>query len=81
MSGTLPPGLTLTPGGVLAGTPTSVGTGPVTIRAADASGCPAFVTYTITILTGVPTLPQTFALLLALALAAIGYVQLRRRSA
>jgi hypothetical protein len=77
VSGTLAPGLTLTPGGVLAGTPTSAGTAPVTIRAADANGCPAFVTYTITILTGVPTLPQMFALLLALALAAIGYVQLR----
>jgi hypothetical protein len=81
VGGVLPAGLTLTPGGVLSGTPTTARASTVSIRATDGNGCPAIITYTITILTGVPTLPQMFALLLALALAAIGYAQLRRRAA
>jgi large repetitive protein len=48
-SGTLPAGLTLTPAGVLAGTPTASGTATVTIRGTDASGCFASLVYTIVI--------------------------------
>jgi Ice-binding-like/Putative Ig domain len=77
--GTLPPGLTLT-GGVLSGTPTTAGTYPFSIRATDASGCFAALSFTITITQAVPTLPQAFALLLALGLTGIGYVRLRRRA-
>jgi hypothetical protein len=80
-SGTLPAGLTLAPGGLLSGTPTTAGTSTVTIRAIDSSnGCPGTITYTITTIAGVPTLPQAFLLLLALGLAAAGYVRLRRRA-
>ena len=59
LSGTLPAGLTLSPGGLLSGTPTSAGHTTVTIQAADGHGCPAIITYTITVFTAVPTLPQT----------------------
>ena len=80
ISGALPAGLTLTAGGVLAGTPTTPGTSTFTIRATDGAGCPGFVTYTMVIPTAVPTLPQAFALLLALALTAAGYMRLRTRT-
>ena len=79
-SGTLPAGLTLTAGGLLSGTPTTAGSFTVTIRAIDGNGCPGVITYTITIATSVPTLPQTFVLLLALGLTWVGYVRLRRRA-
>jgi hypothetical protein len=49
VGGTLPAGVTLTPGGLLSGTPTTVGSTTVTIRASDANGCPGTVTYTIVI--------------------------------
>ena len=38
-SGTLPTGLTLSPGGVLSGTPTQTGTFPITVRATGGNGC------------------------------------------
>jgi hypothetical protein len=79
-SGTLPDGLTLTPAGVLSGTPTTNGTFTFTVRATDASGCFAALSYTVSIVAGVPTLPQAFAVLLALGLNGIGYVRLRRRA-
>jgi Ice-binding-like/Putative Ig domain len=78
-AGVLPPGLTLTPAGVLAGTPTTAGTSTFTIRATDANGCFAEAPYTLIVIGAVPTLPQVFVLLLALGLAALGYVRLRRR--
>jgi hypothetical protein len=50
-AGALPAGLTLTAAGVLAGTPTTAGTSPVTIRGTDANGCFAELAYTIAIIT------------------------------
>lgn len=57
-SGTLPPGLTLTAGGVLSGTPTMAGTFMYTIRASNGVGTGFFdQTYTTTITAGVaPTM-------------------------
>jgi type VI secretion system secreted protein VgrG len=78
-AGTLPAGMTLTPAGVLAGTPTAPGTATVTIRATDANGCLAERTYSLLVVTPLPTLPQMFVLMLALGLAAMGYVRLQRR--
>jgi len=78
-AGTLPAGMTLTPAGVLAGTPTAPGTATVTIRATDANGCLAERTYSLLVVTPLPTLPEVFALMLALGLAALGYVRLQRR--
>jgi hypothetical protein len=79
-AGTLPPGLTLTAAGVLAGTPTTAGSSTFTIRGTDAVGCFAERSYTIAIATAVPTLPQIFLLMLALALVAGGYLRLRQRA-
>jgi hypothetical protein len=79
-SGALPAGLTLTPAGVVAGTPTTAGTTSVTIRGTDASGCFAELVYSIAVLTAVPTLPQTFVLLLALGLIVAAYLRLRQRA-
>jgi hypothetical protein len=81
IAGALPPGLTLTGGGLLSGTPTVANPAySFTIRAVDANGC--FVTrpYTMAVLAAVPTLPQAFTLMLALALTAVGYFLLRQRS-
>jgi hypothetical protein len=77
--GTLPAGLTLTPAGVLAGMPTSAGTASFTIRATDANGCFVEIALSMSITTAVPTLPQTFVLLLTLGLAGAGYLRLRQR--
>jgi hypothetical protein len=80
-SGTLPAGLTLTPAGVLAGTPTTLGSSTVSIQASDGAGCPGIVTYTITTVGAVPTLPWPWVLVLAVGLAGMAYVRLRRTGA
>lgn len=54
--GTLPAGLTLTAAGVLAGTPTTVGTSTFTIRGTDANGCFAELAYTI-VVAAAPVVP------------------------
>jgi hypothetical protein len=49
-SGTLPAGITLSPAGVLSGTPTQTGSFPITVKATDANGCTGIgATYTLTI--------------------------------
>ena len=48
-SGTLPPGLNLSSGGTLGGTPTATGTFNFTIRATDANGFTGTRAYTLTI--------------------------------
>ena len=80
-SGALPAGLTLTPAGVVGGTPTTAGTSTFTVRAIDANGCFAVLSFTMSITTAVPTLPQTFVIMLTMGLTAVGYFQLRRRMA
>jgi type VI secretion system secreted protein VgrG len=79
-SGTLPAGLTLTPAGLLAGTPTTAGTSTFTLRAIDSAACFGTRGYTVSITTAVPTLPQVFVMLLAVGLMALGYLRLRRRA-
>ena len=48
-NGSLPPGLTLSPGGLLSGTPTAVGNFTFTILATDSYGCTGKRQYTVTI--------------------------------
>ena len=48
-AGTLPGGLTLSPAGVLSGTPTTSGTFTFTVTATDAAGCAGLVSITLTI--------------------------------
>jgi hypothetical protein len=64
VSGTLPAGLTLSSGGLLAGTPTTVGSPPITIAATDGNGCPGVIPFVMapsancpTITFSPPTLP------------------------
>jgi hypothetical protein len=78
--GALPPGLTLTQAGVLSGTPTTPGTFRFSVRPTDANGLDFERAFTMSIMTGVPTLPQVFVVLLALGLAGVGYFRLRRRA-
>ena len=47
VGGTLPAGLTLSSGGLLSGTPTTVGSPPVTILATDENGCPGDILFVI----------------------------------
>jgi hypothetical protein len=65
LSGALPAGLTLSSSGLISGTPTTLGSTPVTIQATDGGGCPGVIAYTIVmaaatcpvITTAPPTLP------------------------
>ena len=80
VTGTLPAGLSLSAAGVLSGTPTTAGSFTFTIQARDASSCPSLISaFTIVVTTAVPTLPQYFAIALALTLIAVGYFSLRQR--
>ncbi len=81
-TGALPPGLSLSSAGVIAGTPSSTGTEGtynVTVRATDPAGCFGSVSYSLMTLTAVPTMPQMFLFVLASGLMAMGYLRLRRR--
>ena len=80
VSGALPTGMTLSPAGVLSGTPTSAGDYTFTIGATDALLCVFERSYTATVIVAVPTLPQVFMVLLAVGLIGLGYVRLRRNS-
>src|SRR5581483_3711565 len=55
-AGNLPAGLTLSLGGIISGTPTQAGNFPITVRAADTSGCTGTLTYTLTINNPTPAL-------------------------
>ena len=79
-SGALPPGLALSTAGVVSGTPTTAGTYNVTIRATDANGCFASITYAIVIAPVVPTLSEWGLIALAILLGAAGFFAMRRRT-
>ena len=49
LSGTLPPGLTLSTSGLLSGTPTAPGSSTVVIQGTDANACPGVITYVIVV--------------------------------
>jgi hypothetical protein len=81
--GTLPPGLTLSAGGILSGTPTTLGTFNFAITATDADDCPGRQDYSIVMLAAVippiggvangPTL-DSFGLAILLMLLAVAGV-------
>jgi hypothetical protein len=82
VSGALPTGVTLTTVGglgLLSGTSTTNGSYAFTIRATDSLGCLAERAYVVAITTAVPTMPEMFLALLAVLLATVGYVHLRRQ--
>jgi hypothetical protein len=80
IEGEFAPGVTMSAGGVISGTPTSSTLRPVTIRVTDANGCFVAREYVMSVTVGVPTLPQVFLVFLGLGLALIGYDQMRRRA-
>lgn len=77
-NGTLPPGLSLSPTGVLSGTPTAGSTSSFTVRAIDASGCFADRLFSLSVVTAVPALPVPLLFVLALALAGLGALLVAR---
>lgn len=58
-AGALPPGLTLSAGGTISGTPTATGTFNFTVTVSDASGCTGSSSYSITVVC--PANPISFA--------------------
>lgn len=81
----LPPGLTLSPNGLISGTPLALGTSAFTVRATDANGCLITRRYTIAVNAfpagqpqTVPTLPPSGLLLLIAVLGLGGWLALRR---
>jgi hypothetical protein len=79
-AGTLPAGMTVSSAGVLSGTPTTQARrlsrfAQPTRTVVSQSGA-----YSMLVVPPLPTLPQMFAILLALGLVAIGYVRLQRRT-
>ncbi len=74
--GALPPGMTLSPTGLVSGTPTAAGT--FIVQATDVNGCIANVTFTVIgFIVPVPTLPEASLFVLALLLTGIGWYRLR----
>ncbi len=83
VSGALPPGLTLSPTGMLTGTPSSAGNFVFTVRATDAAGCVGFRTYSFAAVAAsqpVPSLSQWGLLILSLLLVVAVVLRQRRGS-
>jgi PKD repeat protein len=57
-SGSLPPGLALSPTGVLSGTPTQTGSFSLTVTATDANGCPGVQGYTVVVTDPPPVIEE-----------------------
>ncbi len=79
-AGALPPGLTLTPAGVLSGTPTAFGTFTFTVTSTDALGFTGTRVYALIGVSGsIPANSPWGLALMALLLALLGGAALRRR--
>lgn len=83
----LPPGMALSPAGLLNGTPSLAGSYAFSVRAADANGCLALRRYTLLVAAAltadipaqaIPTLPPLGLLLLGGLLSLTGWIVLRR---
>lgn len=70
-TGALPAGVTLSSGGVLSGTPTAIGTFPITVTATDSSGCTGTLDFTLNVIAPVPVLDVRLLMLLGAILSAI----------
>ncbi len=57
VGGALPPGLTLSAGGLISGSPNATGTFNFTVAVNDASGCSGTAPYSITVVPGLPGAP------------------------
>ena len=70
-TGALPTGVTLTSGGVLSGTPQTLGSFPIIVTATDSSGCSGTLNFTLNVIAPVPLLDVRLLALLAAMLAVI----------
>ncbi len=78
----MPPGLSLSSAGVLAGLPLASGTSGTysfTVRASDPNSCFGTAAYTMATLTSVPSMPQLVLAFLGAGLLWLGYARLRQR--
>lgn len=80
-SNPLPPGLSMDADGLVTGTPPTSGRYEFTIRVTDAYGCFGQSNMQMLVGVGLPMMPQYFMIILALGLAGLGYVHVRRRTA
>jgi Ice-binding-like/Putative Ig domain/IPTL-CTERM motif len=79
VGGTLPAGLTLSSGGLLSGTPTTLGSSPVTIEATDGNGCPGIILFAMAgAFAGIPTL-SGWGLMTLMALIGVASIYRLRR--
>ena len=78
-AGALPAGLSITPAGLVSGTPSTPGAPAFTIRATDVNGCFQEIAYVFTVLAPVPTLGQWAMIVLTALLTIGGFMTLRRR--
>lgn len=76
-TGTLPTGVTLSSGGVLSGTPQTIGTFPITVTAIDSAGCSGTLNFTLNVIAPVPVLDVRLLALLAAVLCAAALIGLR----
>lgn len=77
-TGALPAGVTLSTGGVLSGTPQTMGTFPITVTATDSTGCTGTLDFTLNVIAPVPVLDVRMLALLAAILSAIALRSLVR---
>ncbi|HEV8432204.1 MAG TPA: Ig domain-containing protein [Thermoanaerobaculia bacterium] len=77
-TGALPTGVTLTSGGVLSGTPETIGSFPITVTATDSTGCSGTLDFTLNVIAPVPVLDIRLLALLAAVLSAIALRSLVR---
>ena len=81
VSGALPTGVAMTQvGGIglISGPPRTAGSYSFTVRGTDSLGCFVERSYFVVITTSVPTMPEMYLMLLAVLLATVGYVHLRK---
>jgi Ice-binding-like/Putative Ig domain/IPTL-CTERM motif len=81
VGGTLPAGLTLSSGGLLSGTPTTLGASPVTIEASDENGCPGIILFAMAgagAFAGIPTLSGWGLMTLIVLIGLVGVASIHR---
>jgi hypothetical protein len=80
VGGTLPAGLTLSSGGLLSGTPTTLGSSPVTIEATDTeTSCPGIILFAMAgAFAGIPTLSGWGLMTLMVLIALVGVASIHR---
>ncbi len=77
-SGALPPGMSLSAGGLLSGTPTATGNYSVVILVTDANGLSTVISLNFSVISGAAQIPVNDPWMLALAALGLGWLGRRR---